>query len=87
MVPLYESLELTITKAVGIPSFTKVGNFEVVDEDLAKFKIDRALTALVGNRVFGSGYPIWPRDMPDIMVREQYAIIYDESQVPHSYDR
>jgi hypothetical protein len=83
IVAKYETLELNILKATGIPSFNPVGQYVVTDADLGMFKIERALTALTGYRVFGSGYPIWPRDLPSIWIRDQYALIYDESQKPH----
>lgn len=65
--------------------FKIVGSFVVVDEELARFKINMALKSLAGYRVFGSGFPTWPRDLPELEVdvSGKYMFLYDSSQIPH----
>lgn len=79
-------MEFSIVGAVtSSPMFKIVGNYIVVDEELAKFKINMALKSLTGYRVFGSGFPTWPRDLPEfeVHVGGDYIFLYDSSQIPH----
>lgn len=81
--PQYESLEFTIIDVIGIPHFNSVGGYIVEDIEQAKWKVNMALRSLRGMRVFGSGFPIWPRDLPDIRIFDDHLFVYDESQIPH----
>ena len=63
--------------------FKQVGNYVVTDLKLAEFKVNMALRSLVGYKVFGSGYPVWPRDLPSIWIKDDYILIYDSSHIPH----
>lgn len=83
VVPGYETLELVIDEVIGIPTFKQTGSYIVTDLRQAEFKVNMALKSLVGYRVFGSGYPIWPRDLPSVWIKDDYMMIYDASHIPH----
>jgi hypothetical protein len=68
---------------IGIPMFKQGGKYIVTDLKQAEFKINMALKSMVGYRVFGSGYPIWPRDLPEIWIHSDHILIYDSSHIPH----
>lgn len=83
----YEQLEVVINSALAAgPSFAPVGNYYVTDPNLAVFKINMGLRSLLKYRVFGSGFPTWPRDFPEIEVDTSgaYMFLHDKSQIPHS---
>lgn len=84
----YEQLEVMINGAMTPgPSFIPVGNYYVTDPQLATFKINMALRSLVGYRVFGSGFPTWPRDFPELDVDTSgtFIFLHDKSQAPHAH--
>jgi len=73
-----------VSEVVGLPMFKQVGNYVVTDVKQAEFKVNMALRSMVGYRVFGSGYPIWPRDLPEVRIHGDYILIYDSSHIPHA---
>lgn len=82
----YEEMTFTIAAATTqSTSFKVVGNYFVSDPALAQFKINMALKSLIGYKVFGSGFPTWPRDLPEFEVDTagRYIFLYDSSQIPH----
>lgn len=83
IIPEYETLELVIDEVIGLPTFKPVGSYVITDLKLAEFKLNMALRSLVGYRVFGSGYPVWPRDLPSIWIKDDYILLYDSSHIPH----
>jgi hypothetical protein len=83
----YDQMEVSIAGAIGNnPQFTNVGSYNVTDLKLAAFKVNMALRALTGYRVFGSGFPTWPRDFPeiDVDVSGNFLFLHDRSQIPHA---
>jgi hypothetical protein len=85
LVPGYEQLDLIVDSAVGAAAFQPVGSFVVLDQELANFKLSMALRSLQAYKVFGSGFPTWPRDAPDVMMHSsgKYFLLFDASQIPN----
>jgi hypothetical protein len=62
-------------------SFTPVNGFIVTNMNLALFKATEVLKKNLNWRVFGSGFPSLPRDMPLTRVDATQVIYYDSSAV------
>lgn len=77
----YETLELIIDEVIGLSTFKSVGSYVITNLKLADFKLNVALRLLTGYRVFGSGFPVWPRPLPKVWIKENYVLLYDGSSV------
>ena len=51
------------------------------NKELADHMIMHSMNRLKGSEVFGSGWPIYPKDYPHFIVEQDYAIIYDSTHV------
>jgi hypothetical protein len=41
------------------------------------------LNNLKGSTTFGTGFPTWPRDHPNIWINDNFTLLYDSSHIPH----
>ena len=81
---LYETLSVKIDDVDGVPTFKMVDGYAVDNLELAKFKIAQVLGSMKGESTFGTGFPTWPRDHPNVEVNENFTLLYDSSHVPHT---
>ena len=63
--------------------FKSIEGFVINNTNLAAFKINQVLNNLKGLRTFGTGFPTWPRDHPNIWISDNFTLLYDSSHVPH----
>lgn len=83
----YETLDVRIESASAVPSFSRVGNFVVENFPLAQFKMNQVLSVLKEYGTFGTGFPTWPRDHPNVEVNSNYTFFYDSSHIPHEQNQ
>lgn len=79
----YESLNVKIQSAEGIPTFRAIDGYIVDNINLATFKIHQALQIVKEVDTVGTGFPTWPRDHPNVEVNDNYTLLYDSSHIPH----
>ena len=66
-----------------VPIFRVVDGYTVESFELASYKIQQVLLGMKGMSTFGSQYPTWPRDHPNLEITQDYIFLYDSSQIPH----
>ena len=49
--------------------------------ELAELMVTHSLNRLVEEKVFGSGWPLFPKDYPHFIVEENMTIVYDSTHV------
>jgi hypothetical protein len=55
--------------------------YQISSVYLAKYSITEVLNGLVGKEVFGSNYPLVYRRYPAIRLLDDYAVIFDPSEI------
>jgi hypothetical protein len=75
---LSDSLNFVITEAnVLSPVFT--GEYPVTNYMLATLYLNRVVRTLIGQRTFGSGFPLIHRKYASIYLTSEYLLVYDPS--------
>ena len=79
IVPEQKHLDFKILKVNKFAHFKDVGEFVIHDIELANLFLSRSLEQLIGHKVFGSGWKVYPRDYPAILVEDGVLFIYDKA--------
>ena len=54
-----------------------MNDYEVKNVEMARNMIKSSLDKLIGEKLFGSGWKIYPMDYPHVRVFDDYIAIYD----------
>jgi hypothetical protein len=77
----YTHLNFKVREAEGVPTFRNVGQFEVKNKELGTHMLNHCLNRLRNETTFGSGWKVFPRDYPHILIFDDYFAVYDSSHI------
>lgn len=70
-----------MVKADKFAHFRDTGIYVIHDIELANYFLTQSLTRLTEGYVFGSGWELYARDYPRLLLQEGYMLIYDAGNV------
>jgi len=77
--PLSDTLDFVVTDA-NILSPVFAGDYNVTDYRIATLYLSRVVKTLIGQKAFGSGFPIIHRKYAALNLTSEYLTIYDPSE-------
>ncbi len=81
MIPLESELNFQVSKISKFAHFKDVGEYQIHDIELANYYLTKSLNDLIGQRVFGSGWKVYARDYPQVIIENGYVLAYDGANV------
>lgn len=77
--PQQKWLDFKVVKMNSMVHFKDVGEFKIHEIGLANLFVTRSLETLIGTTVIGSGWPIYPRDAPAVLIEDGMLFVYDQA--------